>query len=302
MIRDCRANRAEGWRYFVSNYVPVIRKLVAHYSAFQAGAADAGVSDSGVVERVLAGVRDPQSSLFQSLEPAPERWFVAELRQKTLAEIVFPPPDHELELEAAAAALAPLTVVEKQAAWTEGMGYTAEQGGAMLRMAPATVAKIRDRAAELLRGQVDTWRRSILRENGPQLGLAASQARGEDCLSAKVFLDVLDGCASWRNREDMERHVTQLSALRRSFLPDGRSDRVAPRRASALGRRGGALLQADGSRTGEKEGLAPAHPGVTDPAWQSRCCPRRCTTGRPRRQDRTVMPADPAWYRIELTG
>jgi hypothetical protein len=208
MIRDCRTNRPEGWRYFVSNYVPVIRKLVAHYCAFPAGASEAGASDSAMVERVLAGVRDPQSSLFQSLEPAPERWFVAALRQKTLAEIVFPPPDHELELEAAAAAFAPLTLVEKQATWTEGMGYTAEQGGAMLRMAPATVAKIRDRAAELLRGQVDTWRRSILRENGPQLGLAASRARHEDCLSAKVFLDVLDGRASWRNREDMERHVT----------------------------------------------------------------------------------------------
>ena len=34
------------------------------------------------------------------------------------------------------------------------MGYTPEEAGAMLRMAPATVAKIRDRAAELLRG---TW-------------------------------------------------------------------------------------------------------------------------------------------------
>ena len=33
MVRDCRAGRAEGWRYFVASYVPVIRKLLAHYQA-----------------------------------------------------------------------------------------------------------------------------------------------------------------------------------------------------------------------------------------------------------------------------
>jgi hypothetical protein len=197
MIRDCRANRPEGWRYFISNYVPVIQTLVAHY----------GAPDPALVERILAGLRDPQSSLFESLEPAPERWFVAELRQRVVAAIGFPTPEIELDLETVAAALAPLTVVEKQAAWTEGMGYTPEEAGAMLRMSPATVGKIRDRAAELLRGHVDAWRRGILRENGPQLGRAAAAAGGKDCLSAKVFLDVLDGRASWRGREEMERHV-----------------------------------------------------------------------------------------------
>ena len=103
--------------------------------------------------------------------------------------------------------MAPLTVVEKQAAWTEAMGYTPEQAGAMLRMSPATVVKIRERAAELLRAHVDTWSRSILQENGPPLGRAAAGARGAECLSAKIFLDVLDGRASWRGREEMERHV-----------------------------------------------------------------------------------------------
>jgi hypothetical protein len=198
MIRDCRANRPEGWRYFVANYVPVIEKLMAHY----------GAPDAAVVERILVGLREPDSSLFQSLEPAPERWFVAELRQRVVAALTFPPPEIELDLETAATALAPLTVVEKQAAWTEGMGYTPEESGAMLRMSPATVAKIRERAAELVRGKVDAWRRGILRENGPQLGRAAAEAGGKDCLSAKVFLDVLDGRASWRGREEMERHVS----------------------------------------------------------------------------------------------
>ncbi len=62
MVQDCRANKPEGWVYFLTNYVPLIRELLAHYG------------DSGALERVLLGIRKPESSMFQSLEPAPERW------------------------------------------------------------------------------------------------------------------------------------------------------------------------------------------------------------------------------------
>jgi hypothetical protein len=198
MVRDCRENRPEGWRYFVTSYVPAIRKLLAHYAA----------DDEALLERVLIAVRRPESSMFNTLEPAPERWFVAELRQKVLAELPDPPPEIELDLETVALAFAPLTVVEKQASWIESMGYSPEETGAMLRMAPATVAKIRERASELLRGQSDTWRRSLLRENGRRLGKTAYEARGPECLPVKVFLDVLDGRMTWSGREQMERHVT----------------------------------------------------------------------------------------------
>src|SRR5690348_6466453 len=77
MIRDCRADRANGWSHFVSWYVPVIRKLAAHYVPEQA--------DGDWIGRVLEVLRRPDSSLFGSLDPAPERWFVAELRQRVLA-------------------------------------------------------------------------------------------------------------------------------------------------------------------------------------------------------------------------
>jgi hypothetical protein len=48
MIRDCRENRAEGWRYFITTYVPVVRKLIAHYAG----------ADEAALARVLAGVRN----------------------------------------------------------------------------------------------------------------------------------------------------------------------------------------------------------------------------------------------------
>src|SRR5271157_4474559 len=101
MIRDCRADKPEGWSYLIANYVPLIRKLLAHYE---------GQGDSGVLERVLLAARQPESSLFQSLEPAPERWFLAELRQRVVAELSDPRPEIEVDLETVAAAFEPLTV------------------------------------------------------------------------------------------------------------------------------------------------------------------------------------------------
>ena len=71
MIQDCRADKPEGWSYFITNYVPVIRKLLAHYGK------------PGDLDRVLLALRKADSSLFASIEPAPERWFLAELRQTT---------------------------------------------------------------------------------------------------------------------------------------------------------------------------------------------------------------------------
>jgi len=197
MIRDCRADRAEGWSYFVTNYVPAARALLEHYG----GAA--------LLDRVLVALRRPESSLFASLDPAPERSFLAELRQHVMAELDTPPPAIPLDLETVAAAYEPLTVTEKQAAWLETMRYSPADSAAMLRMAPETVGKIRERAAELLRSKVDAWNRNLLAANGLALGRAAAAAAGKDCLPARGFLDVLDGRATWRDREAMERHVNR---------------------------------------------------------------------------------------------
>src|SRR5690348_12444636 len=116
MIQDCRAGKPEGWSYLIANYVPLIRKLLAHYQ---------GNHDQAALERVLHATAQPQSSLFLSADPAPERWFIAELRQKVLAELPEPKPEIELDLDTVAAALEPLTIVEKQAAWIETMDYDA---------------------------------------------------------------------------------------------------------------------------------------------------------------------------------
>lgn len=204
MIRDCRAGRAEGWTYFLTQYVPVIRGLLAHYFPERA-------PDVSLIERVLAALCKPESALFQSLDPAPERAFVAGLRQNVLSAVeadrANEPPEVTLTTETLATALEPFTVTERQTVWFETMRYSDQDTGRMLRMSPQTVSKIRARGAELIRSSMDTWQRTILADNGSQLSRLAGGQAANDCLPAKTFFDVIDGRATWRGREEMERHV-----------------------------------------------------------------------------------------------
>src|SRR5262245_55901901 len=108
MVRDCRAERPEGWTYFVTHYVPVIHKLLEHY-----------FGDNTATDRVLLALRSPGSSLFRSEEAAPERVFVARLRQSVMAAMEGAGEDVRaeivIELDELLDALGPLTAVEKQA-------------------------------------------------------------------------------------------------------------------------------------------------------------------------------------------
>ena len=160
-----------------------------------------------VIAAALHGGATPDSFIFQAREPPEERWFVAQLRQLMVGELEAPAAEIPIDLEILTAALEPLTMTEKQAAWLETMRYSPAQAGPMLRVSPETVEKVRDRAAELIRGKVDSWRRTLLVENGAALGREAAAGAGDDCLPTKAFLDVVDGRTTWRGREMMDRHL-----------------------------------------------------------------------------------------------
>jgi hypothetical protein len=189
MIRDCRAGKPQGWSYFVATYKPVAERMASHY----------GVKD---VEKALASVRD---SLLPSLQPMPERHFMAELRQKLLEGM--PEQPLQIDVEAMGQAFAPLTVVEKKAVWLETMRYGAEETGRMLRMDAQTVAKIRDKAAEMLRSSHDRWSRTMLADNGLALGRTVASRKQPECVPGKALLDIIDGRSTWSKREELERHI-----------------------------------------------------------------------------------------------
>ncbi len=191
MIQDCQAGKAEGWAHFVTNYVPVVRLVLAHYNSAVA------------LEPALASLREQR---FDGLKPSPERPFMAWLRQQILTDAA---AEREVPLDLATLreALEPLTVLEKEAAWLETMGYPSADAGRMLRMDPATVEKVRERASELIRGKVDRWRRTLLAENGFALGREAAAQETPDCVNVQALLDMIDGRATWSTRQGLERHI-----------------------------------------------------------------------------------------------
>lgn len=206
MIRDCRDNKPEGWRYLIAQYIPVIRQYLAHYYKGRA-------ADIKLIERVMMKLRDAQSPLFASPGAGTEREFVAALRGKVLEAVELDKASVEaevpLDLETMTAALEPLTAMERQMLWMEAMAYTPEETGTLMNLEPSTIAKVRERAEELLRGKMDRWKKGIVADNGFALGRMAEAASGKDCLPGKACLDTLDGRITWKRKQDYDYHVAR---------------------------------------------------------------------------------------------
>jgi hypothetical protein len=206
MIRDCRENRKEGWIFLIQNHVPFLRQLLAQYYADRAG-------DLELLNRVLKTLHNPASELYQKPGPTSEREFLVHLRQVALAAVetdkASTAPEIPLDLETLTEAFGPLTVVERQLAWLETMGYDAVATGKLMNAAVETVDKVREKADELLRLKLDSWRRRMLEENGVVLRQLAAVPRGENCLAIKSYLDAIDGRMTWARKHEDEFHMSE---------------------------------------------------------------------------------------------
>lgn len=206
MIRDCRENKPEGWRYLITRYVPVMRRLLAQYY-------DARSQDTKLLERVLLKLRDADSPLFAAPGPGTEREFVAALRQKFLETVELDKAsagaEIPLDLEVMTKALEPLTATEKQMLWFQGMTYGYDATAKMMNLEPSSIQRVRERADELLRQNMDQWKPGLVASNGIVLGREAAAAGTNDCLPAKAYLDTIDGRITWSRKQDYEFHVAK---------------------------------------------------------------------------------------------
>ncbi|MBL8229857.1 MAG: hypothetical protein JNL98_15320 [Bryobacterales bacterium] len=203
MIFDCRAGKAEGWRYLIVNYVPVIRWLLAHYYPDRA-------SDIKLIDRVLGVLKQPAHPLYTA-EHVTERQFIAALRQEVVAAVegerASTASDILLDLDTLTKAFEPLTAMERQFVWLESMDWDAEASARMINIEASTVSAARSRAGELLRQNLDHWTQGLVGRNGLELGRLAVAAKGERCMDARMFLDAIDGRITWSRKHDLDFHV-----------------------------------------------------------------------------------------------
>jgi hypothetical protein len=205
MVNDCRADRSEGWRYFVSRYAPVCRAVLEHYCSL-------AVRDDDVLAAALKKLRRPELPLYRKDGSGTEREFIAELRAEVLAAAGRgdgQSPPVEVDLETLSASLEGFTALERQVIWLETMQYDAPATAPLLNMEAGTVEKVRERASEALRAQMDRWQRGLIRNNAARLAPQAAAAHSDQCVPAKTYLDILDGRITWSRKQDAEAHLVQ---------------------------------------------------------------------------------------------
>ena len=121
-----------------------------------------------------------------------------------------PPPDPEvgLEFEVFETALAALSPIERQIVWTPLLGPKHDDADQILRLDPKVVASSTGKAQEALRVSCDRWSAGMLLENRHRLLAAARGRHTSDCPSPRAFLRLIDGQITWRDRADVEHHLT----------------------------------------------------------------------------------------------
>jgi hypothetical protein len=208
LVRQCLDPDAPAWRHFITDYLPLAGLLLDRHYPQLAPRREA------LLREVLLRARDEQARFLRDYRGRSEREFLLHLREMVLsvfdeAAPVAPVPETPLEWETFEAALAPLTALEKQVVWLDTLNPREPDLAVMLRLDDRSVAAARQKAQDLLRAHCDRWSADQLVQNRYRLALAVRSRATKDCAEARVFLHLLDGQLTWRDRTELERHLEQ---------------------------------------------------------------------------------------------
>ncbi|MCC6539789.1 MAG: hypothetical protein IT162_19735 [Bryobacterales bacterium] len=193
MIADCQAGKPAGWVYFVRQFVPPLRWLLARY----------GQGEDALRARIKA-LQAPGG--MAGFKPTGQREWLGELRPEP---VVAPGAEPPFDLAALSEALAETPALERQNLWFDTMGYDVELTAKLLRQTAETARGARERGMEALRGKLDSWSLTMLRDHGPVLGAVARAAKPAEVIPFRVYLDVIDGRATWQTRAEVDRAMLQ---------------------------------------------------------------------------------------------
>ncbi len=205
MVRDCAANKREGWQHFISHYLLAAGAFMDRY---RAGVWPEGAGRAEAYRELLKDLQRADNRFFSSLQPAQGRIFLTSLRDYLLDRFAPEQPDTaSVLMDAIMAGLTELTVVEKQFFWLETMNYSDAETGAMMFADPATVARARQKGNDLLRGHLDTWSAGMLARNAVTLRHDVRKLHSEECIDPRLYCDAIDGRITWNTKADMEYHL-----------------------------------------------------------------------------------------------
>jgi hypothetical protein len=202
MAEDCTRGEPRGWEQFLRDHGWIASQLLTRY--FPTLAPEADQHMAAVFQRAHAN----DAAWFRGLTFSNERDFAMAFRELVFAygreAARLPLP--EAPLEQLQAAVAKLSLMEREVLWLCMQGYDAPQIAAILASAAATA----EAATRAVGGQLD----SVLPATPDARTLAAralieaaERTRTESCLPLKTFNNLVNGQLTWRERELAEEHI-----------------------------------------------------------------------------------------------
>ena len=207
VVAQCLSGQGSGWKHFVTDYLPFARAVLDyHYPELKE-------SQEATLRAIVLNAQDQNAAFFRSYQGQSEREFLLHLREHVLQTVErghpAATPEVPLDWVVLEEALADLSALDRQVVWTAILGARRDDIAALLRLDVNTVTGATDKAQELLKGRCDRWHSGLVQENRHLLVREARSRHTNDCCEPKIFLKLLDGQITWRDRLQVERHLAQ---------------------------------------------------------------------------------------------
>ena len=206
MVAQCLEGQPSGWKQFVSEYLPFAAAVLdRHFPRLAA-------RRSELLREVLLRGRDENARFFRDYSGHNDREFLVHLHEHVLGvgdeqEGPAPAPEIPLAWDVFDRSLTGLSALERQIAWMFVLSPTNDDTDQILHLDRKAVAALLARAQEALRAACDRWNPEMLAQNRHMLAQEARARRTTECPVPKVFLRALDGQITWRDREELDRHL-----------------------------------------------------------------------------------------------
>lgn len=202
MAEDCVRGEPRGWEEFVRGHGWIVAQLLGRY--FPTLAPEAAQHLAAIFQRARAN----GAAWFRGLTFTNEREFAMAFRELVFAygreAARLPLP--QSPREKFQAAVAKLSLMERQILWLQIEGYDPPRIAAILASAAATVdaatRAVGERLGDVLPAAADA--RALAAR---ALIEAAEKNHTEDCLPLKTFNNLVNGQLTWRERELAEEHI-----------------------------------------------------------------------------------------------
>lgn len=203
MQRACQAGEPAAWLHFLKSYAPLAHQLLRHYFPEQ--------EQRALLAQVFREARGEQARLWRSFTGAGEKEFVLHFRGFVMEQgraARGASPETPLTPENFWEVLKEFPPLQREMLSLAFHRYSPEELSAFLKFEPETVVTVVSQARRKLEAQLGSAAGGDLeRRDHDALFAALDCQRGDKCMPVKTYVRFVDGQLTWREREDVERHL-----------------------------------------------------------------------------------------------